>query len=106
MTLEMEWIDWEDDDEDEGDSPLCEEDKAEARGMGLMFDRWAAEGDWRRFRLYLQDIATPGEFRDICLGYMQRSTFQMVRRFETAIKLEKLLSKRKTSKRPPSKGFG
>ena len=87
--ISMEWIDWEDDDdEDEGDLPLCEEDKAEARGMGLLFDKWASEGDWHRFRLYLQDIATPGEFRDICLGYMQPATLEQVKRFEAANRLE------------------
>lgn len=102
--ISMEWIDWEDDD-DGGDSPLTAEDKAEARGMGLMFDRWASEGDWRRFRHYLIDIATPGEFRDICLDYMQPATLQMVRKFEAAIKLEKMLQGKK-SKLPPKKGFG
>jgi len=102
MTLD--W-DWEDDDDEGGDLPLCEENKAEARGMGLLFDKWASEGDWRRFRHYLIDIATPGEFRDICLGYMQPATLEQVKRFEAANRLEKLLQGKK-SKLPPKKGFG
>jgi hypothetical protein len=81
---------------------------AEYRGMALCFDRWAEEGDWHRFKLYLEDIATPGEYRNECLLYMKPQTLQLVRRFETMAKLEKLFKPkpRKSPKRSRSKGFG